>query len=160
MKIRLLAGLACAGLSAVALAAQQAPLPAPSLPFDLVILNARVFDGTGNPWFPADIGVRDGRIAAVGSLARNVRSRREFFTGFNRLWADGPISHVRVGRAMMRAAEDEARARGCTTIVIFAHSFQPHQLYSRLGYEVVARIEDFPSGSDALWMVKRLESAD
>ena len=62
--------------------------------------------------------------------------------------------------ALIRAAEDEARDAGCPTIVIFAHSFQPHQLYSRLGYEVVARIEDFPSGSDAMWMAKRLESAD
>lgn len=76
------------------------------------------------------------------------------------LWVADDRRGAGLGSALMRAAEDEAHARGCTTIVIFAHSFQPHQLYSRLGYEVVARIEDFPSGSDALWMVKRLESAD
>ena len=40
----------------------------PAPPFDLVIRNGRVLDGTGNPWFPADIGVRSGRIAAVGTL--------------------------------------------------------------------------------------------
>ena len=68
MNTRMVAGLLCAGLSAAALAAQQRPQPTPT--FDLVILNARVFDGTGNPWFPADIGVRNGRIEAVGSLAR------------------------------------------------------------------------------------------
>ncbi len=44
-------------------------------------------------------------LRAVDSLARSVRSRREFFAGFNRLWAEGPISHVRVGRAVMPAAE-------------------------------------------------------
>jgi len=36
--------------------------------YDLLIRNGRVLDGTGNPWFPADIAVRDGRIAAVGRL--------------------------------------------------------------------------------------------
>ena len=37
--------------------------------YDLLIRNARVLDGAGNPWFRADIGVRGGKIAAVGSLA-------------------------------------------------------------------------------------------
>ena len=37
-------------------------------PFDVLITNARVVDGAGNPWFRADIGIRDDRIAAVGAL--------------------------------------------------------------------------------------------
>ena len=36
--------------------------------FDLLIRNGRVMDGTGNPWFPADIGVLNGRVAAIGKL--------------------------------------------------------------------------------------------
>ena len=38
-------------------------------PFDTVIVNGRVIDGTGSPWYAADIGIRDGRIAAIGRLA-------------------------------------------------------------------------------------------
>jgi N-acyl-D-amino-acid deacylase len=50
--------LACA--SSGALAAAQA--------FDVLIRNGHVMDGTGSPWYSADIGIRDGRIAAIGRL--------------------------------------------------------------------------------------------
>jgi N-acyl-D-amino-acid deacylase len=43
--------------------------------FDLLIRHARVVDGTGNPWYRADIGVRDGRIAAVGDLSQDSAKR-------------------------------------------------------------------------------------
>lgn len=34
--------------------------------YDLVINNARIVDGTGNPWFRGSIAIKDGRIARVG----------------------------------------------------------------------------------------------
>ena len=34
--------------------------------YDLVIINARIVDGTGNPWFSGSIAVKDGKIARVG----------------------------------------------------------------------------------------------
>mgnify|MGYP001820323021 CR=1 FL=1 len=37
-------------------------------PFDLVISDARIVDGTGNPWFHGDIGIRGDRIASIGHL--------------------------------------------------------------------------------------------
>jgi len=36
--------------------------------FDLLITNARIVDGTGNPWFWGSVGIRDGKIAGVGRL--------------------------------------------------------------------------------------------
>ena len=36
--------------------------------YDILIRNARVIDGSGNPWFRADVGIRDGRVTAVGRL--------------------------------------------------------------------------------------------
>ena len=33
---------------------------------DLLLTNARIVDGTGNPWRKGCVGVRDGRIVAVG----------------------------------------------------------------------------------------------
>ena len=38
---------------------------ASSTPFDIVIANGHIIDGTGSPWYTADLGIRDGRIAAI-----------------------------------------------------------------------------------------------
>jgi N-acyl-D-amino-acid deacylase len=53
--------------------------------YDLLVRNARVLDGSGNPWFTADVGVKDGRIAAVGQLgnataARTIDARGRFLS--------------------------------------------------------------------------------
>jgi dihydroorotase/N-acyl-D-amino-acid deacylase len=39
-------------------------------PYDVVIRNCRIVDGTGSPWYSGDIAVQDGRIAAIGQLAQ------------------------------------------------------------------------------------------
>lgn len=48
---------------------------AADIPFDLVIVNGHIIDGTGSPWYSGDIGIRDGRIAAIGNLTQSARSR-------------------------------------------------------------------------------------
>jgi len=47
-----------------------APALAGEAPFDLIIANGHIIDGTGSPWYAADVGVRNGRIAAIGNLAK------------------------------------------------------------------------------------------
>jgi len=37
-------------------------------PYDLLIRNGHIVDGTGSPWYSGDIGIRNGRIAAIGFL--------------------------------------------------------------------------------------------
>ena len=43
--------------------------------FDLVITNGHIIDGTGSPWYSGDVGIRDGKIAAIGNLAAAPRKR-------------------------------------------------------------------------------------
>ena len=43
--------------------------------FDLVITHGHIIDGTGSPWYSGDVGIRDGRIAAIGNLAEAPRKR-------------------------------------------------------------------------------------
>lgn len=42
------------------------PLLTQAQPYDLVIKNGRVVDGTGNPWVYADVAIQNGRIVQVG----------------------------------------------------------------------------------------------
>lgn len=43
--------------------------------FDLVIINGHIIDGTGSPWYSGDVGIRNGRIAALGNLSESARKR-------------------------------------------------------------------------------------
>jgi dihydroorotase/N-acyl-D-amino-acid deacylase len=47
----------------------------PIAPFDIVITNGHIIDGTGSPWYSGDLGIRDGRIAAIGNLLAAPRQR-------------------------------------------------------------------------------------
>jgi N-acyl-D-aspartate/D-glutamate deacylase len=61
--MRLLFHLAALGLGVAAAAASAADAP-----YDLVVRNGRVVDGSGNPWFFGDVAVRGDRVVAVGRV--------------------------------------------------------------------------------------------
>src|SRR5439155_398238 len=44
-------------------------------PYDIVITNGHIIDGTGSPWYSGDLAIRDGKIAAIGNLHDAARSR-------------------------------------------------------------------------------------
>ena len=102
----------------VLVAAAGAAREQPAASYDLLIRNGRVLDGTGNPWFPADVAVRDGRIAAVGRLssaqaARVVDAAGKYVApGFIDIHshADGSLSSDPRAESVIR--------QGVTTIVV------------------------------------------
>jgi dihydroorotase/N-acyl-D-amino-acid deacylase len=57
------------------LGATLSSLAQSSLPFDLVITNGHIIDGTGSPWYSGDLGIRDGKVEAIGNLSASPRKR-------------------------------------------------------------------------------------
>jgi GNAT superfamily N-acetyltransferase len=72
------------------------------------------------------------------------------------LWVEPSLRGRWLGTRLIAAAEAEAAARGCSQTVHFTYAFQAGRLYERSGYELVGRVEGFPSGTDVLWYRKRL----
>ncbi|MEX0643026.1 MAG: serine hydrolase, partial [Pirellulales bacterium] len=44
-------------------------------PYDIVIRGGKIVDGSGAPWFVADVGVRNGRIVSIGRLEAAVATQ-------------------------------------------------------------------------------------
>ena len=65
-------------LGEIAAAAYDAPLEATASAanYDILIRNAHILDGTGNPWYSADLAISGDRIAAIGDL-RDAHAKRE-----------------------------------------------------------------------------------
>jgi len=85
--------------------------------YDLIIRNARVVDGGGNPWFRAGVAVRDGRIAAVGRLGASTAKRE--IDARQRLLTPGFIdvhTHIEGTVEKFPAAENFLRD-GVTTVI-------------------------------------------
>ncbi len=72
------------------------------------------------------------------------------------LWVDPNHRGRWLGPQLLAAAEAEAAARGCRQTVHFTYDFQARQLYERAGYELIGRVEGFPTGTDVLWYRKWL----
>jgi len=89
-------------------------------PYDLVIRNGRVLDGTGVPWYYADVAISGDRIAAVGDL-EGARARR-VIDASGLFVAPGFIdvhTHAAPGLATPELSSAEPLlAQGLTTVIV------------------------------------------
>src|ERR1039457_6859952 len=85
--------------------------------FDIVFRNARVIDGSGNAWFRADLGVKDGRIAAIGRLGAATATRS--IDAHERVLAPGFIDvHTHIeGGVEKNPRGDNFLLDGVTTVI-------------------------------------------
>ncbi len=86
--------------------------------FDLLVRGGRIVDGTGNPAFVADVGIRGGKIVALGRLAGKTAGRTLDATGL--VVAPGFIdigSHA--GEALLVDGRAESMVRqGVTSLIL------------------------------------------
>ncbi len=130
MRIMLLVVTLLAALffASVPLAAQE--------PYDLLFTNGRVMDGTGNPWFAADVAIRDGRIVAVGQL--NEANATRVVDAHGKVIAPGFIdihSHAEAGLVhddAERRAAPNLVSQGITTVVVNQDGYGPATLTEQL----------------------------
>lgn len=84
--------------------------------FDLLITNARVVDGSGNPWFRADIGIKNKNIARIGRL--NPADAAKIIDATNQIVAPGFIDvHTHVESIYNLPAAENFIRMGVTTLV-------------------------------------------
>jgi len=89
---------------------------APAPPYDLLITNARIVDGSGNPWFRADVAIKDGRIARIGRLGPDRADRTIDARG--QILAPGFIDvHTHVESVYNSPAAENFVRMGVTTLV-------------------------------------------
>jgi GNAT superfamily N-acetyltransferase len=63
-----------------------------------------------------------------------------------------------LGSEVLRRAEQEARARGCRTAVLYTISFQAPDFYRRHGWQQLGEVPCDPAGTSRVFMTKELKA--
>ena len=131
--------------------------PVDATPDEVQYLEERIYDFNSSVTGIADgmwlaFFVREGDRIIAGVCGNTWGSTCEV----RQFWVEESQRGRGLGTKLFQAAEQEARRRGCTQIVLMTFSFQAPAFYLRRGFEVVATIDDHPRGHQNLLMRKHL----
>jgi ribosomal protein S18 acetylase RimI-like enzyme len=73
------------------------------------------------------------------------------------IWIHEALRRQGYGRALLAAAEEEARRRGCRYAHLDTMSFQALGFYEQQGYQVFGKLDDLPAGHYRYFLKKALK---
>ena len=103
---------------------------------------------------PLVLSVRDAEGEVIAGLVGGTAWR---WLVIHLLWVDAAHRRRGLGRALLRAAEAEARRGDCVAVLVDTFDFQAPGLYEREGYTVFGVLEGFPPGHRRLYFRKSLD---
>ena len=110
---------------------------AQTVPYDLVIRNGHIIDGTGSPWYSGDIAIRAGRIAALGKL-------------------DGATTQRTIDARGMVVAPGFIDLLGQSELTILVDPHLPSKVYQGITTEITGEGSTIAPITDALMKADRL----
>ena len=101
--------------------------------------------------------VTDEQGAIVGGCVLDIDETKT--AEFERLWVDEPYRRQGMGSALIRAAEQAAREKGCPMMVnAYTFEFQAaRQLFERQGFRLIGTVPDWPRGHESYTLIKSLD---
>jgi GNAT superfamily N-acetyltransferase len=107
---------------------------------------------TDGEWLAIFVEDEEGRIVAgiCGNTWGGCLEIRQF-------WVEESRRKQGLGTRLLRAAEREARRRGCRQILLMTFTFQAPAFYANHGFEVIATVDDHPCGHKNLLLRKPLD---
>lgn len=129
-------------------------------PDDVRFLDDRLYD-----FNVATTGIDDGRYLAIYIRDENGAILAGLYghtwggcCEIKQVWVNDALRGQGLGTALMQTAEAEARQRGCSQILLMTHSFQAPDFYRKLGFQLLATMDEYPRGYQQLLFRKPLAS--
>ncbi len=72
------------------------------------------------------------------------------------LWVAESCRKNGIGYRLLKAAETEAKARGCHSVHVDTMSWQAPEFYKKFGYVVISELQDIPTGHKKYHLIKQL----
>jgi dihydroorotase/N-acyl-D-amino-acid deacylase len=132
--------------------------PARAQDFDVLIKNGHIVDGTGNPWFGGDVGIKDGKIARIGIMPKATAKRMIDATG--QIVTPGYIDlHTHTDLTILKDGKAESKIRQGVTLDVLGESQSVAPLDGRPPWRGDGVVSDWTTFTGYFDRVKRQGTA-